>query len=134
MMRLWILLAALAAADPASADNILMKNKGLGAALAGAVAVDATSMILSQPDPWLGYPKGDERPFAGDAAGLKFDGCLSHEGSDVAKALMAQKDAPQKPASPEGLLRITEAERKSAASAYDSKAMYEGGASGCPSN
>lgn len=133
MMRLWILLAALAASAPASADDILMKNKGLGAALAGAAAVDATSMMFSEPEPWLGFPKGDERPFAGDASGIKFDGCLDHEGNDVAKALMAQKDTPQKPAAPEGLLRMTDAERKSAASAYDSKAMY-GGSSTCGSN
>ena len=35
MMRLWIFLAALAVSAPASADNILMKNKGLGAAVLG---------------------------------------------------------------------------------------------------
>lgn len=135
MMRLWILLAALAVAAPAVADNILMKSKGLGAAILGGVAVDATSMIFSQPDPWLGYPKDGGLPFSDDAAGLKFGDCATSEGSAVAKALMAQDDTPRKPAAPEGVLRMTEAERQSAASAYDSKAMYAGGTSStCPAN
>src|SRR5579859_7693709 len=99
MMRVWMILAALAVSAPASADNILMKNKGLGAAVLGGVAVDATSMLMGQPEAWQGYPKdGGGLPFANDTSGMKFGGCLDREGSDVAKALMAQKDVPQKPA------------------------------------
>ena len=133
MMRPWILLAALTAATPASADNILMKNKGLGAAVLGGAAVDATSLLVSQPEPWLGYPKEDGLPFADEGASLNLGGCLDREVADVAKALMAQKDPPKTSTAESGMLRMTEAERKAAASAYDSKAMYQSGAvGGCP--
>jgi hypothetical protein len=112
-----------------------MKNKGLGAALLGGVALDATSMLLSQPEPWLGFPKEDGLPFAGDAAGLKFGGCLEREGGDVARALMTQKETSQTSPTETGMLRMTEAERKAAAAAYDSKAMYQGGTlAGCPAD
>lgn len=111
--------------------NFFTADNGLGAAALGELGLTLGALALSGPGQWYGYPHEDGIPFANDnPAGIKFGDCAASEGGAVAKALMAQKDAPQKPADPKSVLSITEADRQSAAGAYDSKAMYEGSSCG----
>jgi len=136
MMRLWIAIAALAMAASASAENVLLKSNGLGAAALGEIGLTAGAMALSQPEPWQGYPKGGEgRGFTNDAgARFSFGDCAVSDGGSVAKALMAQSGAPK--ATPqEGQIRLSDSDRQAVDRAFDSKAIYQAGQpSTCPAN
>ena len=136
MMRLRMTLAALLFAASASAENVLLKNNGLGAAVLGEIGVTAGALALAKPPPWQGYPKGgDELGFSNDAtSGAAFGDCAVSEGSSIAKALMAQRDS-AKPPPPDGVLSLSGADRQAAANAFDGKAMYQPPQpSTCPQN
>ena len=131
--------APVSAADPAPAKqaapqkkqktNFFTADNGLGAAALGEIGLTVGAMALSGPAQWQGYQRGDDGiPFVNDTS-QQFGDCAAAEGGDIAKALMAQSDGSQKPLppAPEGVLRLSDAERKSAASAFDSKAIYQAG-------
>ena len=138
--------APVSAADPAPAKqaapekkqktNFLTADNGLGAAALGEIGLTLGAMALSGPAQWQGYQRGDDGiPFINDTSGTQFGDCVASEGGTLAKALMAQNDAPPAPAPPEGVLRLSEADHKSAAKAFDSKAIYEAGQpTSCPAN
>jgi hypothetical protein len=135
MMRLAILVAALCVTASASAENFLLKSNGLGAAALGEIGVTAGVMAFSRPPPWQGYPRGGEGLQFGSASGvgaMDYGDCATSEGSSVAKALLSQSGAPQA-APPDGVLSLSEAERRAADNAFDSKAIYQAGQpSTCP--
>jgi hypothetical protein len=132
--------APISAADPAAAKqaapekkqktNFLTADNGLGAAALGEVGLTLGAMALSGPTQWQGYQRGDNGiPFINDTAGTQFGDCTAAEGGEIAKALMAQNDKPSEPPAPEGVLRLSGAETKFAAKAFDSKAIYQAGQS-----
>lgn len=138
-----LLAATLTCGTPVSADpaqtkessspkkektNFLTADNGLGAAALGEIGLTLGAMAFAGPQQWYGYPHDDGLPFVNDtAAGLQTGDCAASDAGNVAKALMAQNDAPPEPPPPEGVLRMTDAERQSAASAFDSKAIYQAG-------
>ena len=152
MMRAWtailLLAATLVCGAPVSAGdpppdskkgktNFFTADNGLGAAAVGEAALAVGAMALSGPGQWQGYPHGDDGiPFANDnPAAIQFgsDDCAAKESGNLAKALMAQKDAPRQTAAvPQGVLSLSDPDTHTAAQAYDSKAMYQ--SSGCPNN
>jgi len=121
-----------AAPDKKEKINFLNADNGLGAAALGQIGLTVGAMAFSGPAQWQGYQRSDDGiPFVNDSNGVPFgtDNCAAKEGNDLAKALMAQNDKPLEAAAPEGVLRLSDAERHAAASAYDGKAMYQGGSS-----
>jgi hypothetical protein len=107
--------------------NFLNADNGLGAAALGQIGLTVGAMAFAGPQQWYGYPHEDGIPFTNDTAAQPMGDCATSDGSNVAKALMAQNDEPEKASPPEGVLRMTDAERQSAATAFDSKAIYQAG-------
>src|SRR5579871_626764 len=103
MMRVWIVLAALSFAASASAENVLMKSNGLGAAAVGVIGVTAGAAALSDPPAWQGFPKGGDGPqFSNDAPRGTASDCAAADGENLANAL---KDEPaEEPAKPDNEL------------------------------
>ncbi|GEM_PF-5175015 len=134
MMRVWIFLAALFIPAMASADNVLMKANGLGAAAAGMIGVAAGTAALAPPPEWKGFPKtGDGPQFQDDPANRLQTDCATSGGMAVAKALKGETP-PETQRPQDGQIRLTDDTTKtSSAQMFDSKAIYGSGQSvTCP--
>jgi hypothetical protein len=133
MMRVWIVLAALSFAASASAENVLMKSNGLGAAAVGVIGVTAGAAALSDPPAWQGFPKGGDGPqFSNDAPRGTAGDCAAADGGALAKALKEDTAEPAKPAdTPQGQISLSEASKHadSGGKIFDSNAIYGSGQS-----
>jgi hypothetical protein len=131
MMRVWILLAALCLAGSASAENVLMKSNGLGAAALGRLGLTVGVNALSGPPAWQGYPKGgDALQFSNDTPGSAPGACASADGGEVAKALKNEPaGSPRSSDQAEGQIHLSEASRQTGGGSqlFDSKAIYSSG-------
>ena len=127
MMRLWIALAALFLAGSASAENVLMKSNGLGAAAAGVIGITAGSAALAPPPEWQGFPKGGNEPRFQDGPSSRIQGdCAANDGATIAKALKGEPPA-ETPPQQDGQIRLTDPSRNSGSQLFDSKAIYGSG-------
>ena len=134
MMRVWIVLAALSFTASASAENVLMKSNGLGAAAVGVIGVTAGAAALSDPPAWQGYPKGGEGlQFSNDAPLGTASDCAAADGGNLAKALKDDPatDQPKPTDTPQGQISLSEASRQAGGGAkiFDSNAIYGSGQS-----
>jgi len=127
MMRVWIFLAALSLPAMVSADNVLMKANGLGAAATGMIGIAAGTAALAPPPEWKGFPKSSDGPqFQNDASARPQTDCATSEGMAVAKALKGE--TPPESAPPQdGQIRLTDTGKSSGSQLFDSKAIYGSG-------
>ena len=132
-MRVWLILAVLSLAAPAAAENILMKSKGLGAAMAGELGLAVGAAALSDPPAWQGYPKGgDGLQFSNDVPRGTAADCVAADSDNLAKALQDQPAAEAKPEeTPRGQINLSDASRQAGGGAkiFDSNAIYGSGQS-----
>src|SRR5579863_1750524 len=115
MMRVWIALAALSIPTLASADNVLMKANGLGAAAAGMIGVAAGTAALAPPPEWKGFPKGGDGPqFQDDPANRLQTDCAESGGMAIAKALKGETPPETQPPQ-DGQIRLSDEGKSSGA-------------------
>lgn len=125
MMRLWIVLAALFLAGPVSAENVLMKSNGLGAAAGAMIGATVGAAAFGDKPQWQGYPTGNQddgihSPQADDSvsawlqSGQKSD-CVASKPEMAGLATALKDDLPAE-LPPEGQIRLDQAQVNGVAS------------------